>query len=323
LRRIGRGALACCLVAGGWGATGNEAAVSRGGLSASAELSANTLTHDGRERRYLLDAGVSEPEGRPLLLVLHGGQGSPERIASYAGFDRVARREDVVVAYPEAVGGNWNDGREVERLASQRDDVDDVGFLSALIEHLLAAHRLDPQAVYVVGPSNGGMMTYRLVLEKAEKLAAAAAVIANLPEPLAAGHAGPVDDPVPLLIINGSADPLMPHAGGEIRFGIWGGLGRVLSTEATAAFFAERGGCEPTPRLLPVTDAAPTDGIDIVHRGFRGGAAGCVVELYVLEGGGHVWPGAPPYAPPALIGAATESVDAAELVWSFFAERAR
>jgi polyhydroxybutyrate depolymerase len=72
-----------------------------------------------------------------------------------------------------------------------------------------------------------------------------------------------------------------------------------------------------------VTDAAPTDGIDIVHRGFRGGAAGCVVELYVIEGGGHVWPGAPPYAPPALIGAATESVDAAELVWSFFAGRAR
>lgn len=283
-----------------------------------------TLEHGGRTRSYFLDFGAGEAETkRPLVVVLHGGQGSARRIAAYARFGDLARREGFVVAYPEAVGRNWNDGRDLERYTSHREGVDDVGFLETLIDHLIDEHGLDADRVYVTGPSNGGMMTYRLVLEKPRKVAAAAAVIANLPARLAGVYAAATDAPVPLLIVNGSADPLMPHLGGEITFGIWGGLGRVLSTRGTADFFADRGGCGGEPRRSPVTDADPMDGIDVERLSFGAPGARCAVELYVLVGGGHTWPGAPQYAPKSLVGPATESLDAGELIWSFFSRRSR
>ncbi|MDX1642897.1 MAG: PHB depolymerase family esterase [Thermoanaerobaculia bacterium] len=292
---------------------------SRRAERASDTLRAGVLHHEGMAREYYLEMGVGTPETRrPLLLVLHGGRGSAERIASYAGFGEMARREGWVIAYPQAVDRNWHDGREVPRYRSHREKIDDIGFLSALIDRLIEDQRVDPDRVYVVGPSNGGMMAYRLALEVPFKLAGAAAVIANLPEPLAEAHAGRADESVPLLIINGTADPLMPHEGGEIRFGIWGGLGRVLSTFETARFFAERGGCDPTPRRSPAADADPDDGIGVERLRFGGAETGCKVELYVLEGGGHTWPGGRQYAPAALVGPATESLDATALVWSFF-----
>ena len=303
-----------------------SAALGQGGRRQDAApegLIRGSLEHDGRTREFYLDPGGSPAGGRPLVVVLHGGRGSAERIAGYAGFDAVARREGLVVAYPQAVERNWNDGRDLARYASHREGVDDVGFLSALIDRIVAEQRVDPDRVYLTGPSNGGMMTYRMALEAPEKLAAAAAVIANLPERLAEAHAGPTDEPVPLLIVNGTADPLVPHAGGEITFGIWGGLGRVLSSRATAEFFAARGGCGGEPRREPARDADPGDAIEVERHGFGDAAARCSVELYLLDGGGHTWPGGPQLVPRAIVGPATRSLDAAEVIWSFFARHSR
>ncbi len=277
----------------------------------AAGLLHRTLMHDGRQRSYYLYLPDGRPPaaGAPLLLVLHGGGGSGRGIAGRLGFQPLADRAGFLLVYPEARGRHWNDGR----VWSGNPGTDDVGFLSALIDRLLARYRLDPARVYVSGVSNGGMMTLRLGCEVSGKLAAIAPAIANLPQPLAAEcrHAPPLS----LLLLDGTADPLVPWRGGGVGFG--GRRGEVLSTAATVALWVRRDGCNALPRVevLPDRDA---DDRSRVRRERYGGCRGdTAVELYAVEGGGHTWPGARSWLPGWLVGPTNRDIDGARVAWDF------
>jgi len=97
-----------------------------------------------------------------------------------------------------------------EDVASESDD---VGFVLAILDLVAESVRFDPDRVFVTGASNGGMMTFRLALEANDRFTAAAAVIANLPDP---SECRPLVDPIPMLIMNGTDDPLMPYEGGYV-----------------------------------------------------------------------------------------------------------
>lgn len=241
------------------------------------------------------------------------------------GFNRLADTEGFLVVYPDAARfpgakPNWNDGRGVEEYPAHRDGVDDVGFLSVLIDHLAKTYGIDRGRVYVTGASNGAIMAFRLACESSERITAIAPVIGSMAENLA-GICAP-SRPVSLLMINGTDDPLVPWGGGDVRFGRQR-LGRVLSVHEAIRFWVRHNRCDPWPGISPVPDADPSDGTRVVRETYGWCRQGTEVALYRIEGGGHTWPGGYPYAPRSVIGATSRDIDGTRVIWEFFREKSR
>jgi polyhydroxybutyrate depolymerase len=252
----------------------------------AAEQSDQTLDVAGTERRYLVH-DYSDGEPAALVLVLHGGGGNGRNAAEQTGFDRIAEREGLIAVYPFGSGGlrdnallTWNAGHCC--AYAMRENVDDVAFISALIDELIANRSVDPARVFVTGLSNGGMMSHRLGRELPDKITAIAPVIASLfgDEPKTAAAQ-------PVLIVNGADDSVVRPEGGEL------GLAERLGQRAA-------GRAADAPTLTIAT-------------GCRGGAE---VRHYVIDGSGHAWPGGT--SPRAAADPAIDSVDLNELIWDFF-----
>ena len=269
-----------------------------------------TLRVNGVERTFLLYLPPTYQRGKPapLVLVFHAGGGDGRGIAPHTGFSRLAGREGFVAAYPDGLDGRWNDGR---RHAASHDD---VGFVRALLDTLYRELTLDSTRVYATGISNGAMLSYRLACELPGVFAAIAPVAAGMPASLRAGCAQAA--PVSLLAIQGTADPVLPYAGG----GAGRGRGSVLSATESIAFWAKLSGCTDPPTTTAEPDRIH-DGTRVrltAHAGCRDGRG---VELYTVQGGGHTWPGGPPVG--RSVGRVSRDLDATELIWSFFARHPR
>lgn len=290
-------------------------AVTLGGCPAfDPHTRAGTLPHDGLKRTFLVHTppNYEELEKLPLVLVLHGGGGNGRRIMRQTGFNALADREGFIAVYPDGYLDGWNDGRGANpELAA----IDDTGFLRALVTHLTATYPIDSARVYVTGPSNGGMMTHRMACACPDLFAAAAPVIANMPENLA--DACTPAEPVTMLIMNGTDDPWVLWEGGPV---VPGGQdrGTVLSVDDTVALWADRNGCTVEGEVEWLEDTDPNDGTRVWRKACTGGTGGSSVVLYGIEGGGHAWPGGTQYLPRSVIGAVCQDIDATQVIWDFF-----
>lgn len=275
-----------------------------------------TLAVDGIQRTYVLRSPRSEATGtnrRPVVLVLHGGGGNALISERMTGFTPLVEREGILVVYPDGTGRSrtrlltWNAdhccGPAMER------EVNDVKFISMLIDTLIARHGADPTRIYVTGMSNGGMMTHRLGIALASRIAAIAPVVGTLfGDEVTPSHA------VPAIIFNGMQDKSVPFYGGAS-----GGIGR-RSWDGTPAkpaaeqgrFWARTNGCDPTPEI-------ETRGT-IVHTRYRC-PLGRDVELYAITDGGHAWPGGE--AGTRRADTPSTSLKATEVMWAFFKAHAR
>ncbi|MEV0299042.1 PHB depolymerase family esterase [Nocardia sp. NPDC050710] len=277
-----------------------------------------TLDYAGTQRHYLIHRPTAPTQGRlPAVLVFHGGGGSPSDMADNSGFDRLADAYGFVAVYPEGIDRSWNDGRGADTRAGAAG-IDDIGFVSALIDQLIATDDVDPARVYATGMSNGGMFTQHLGCHLSAKLAAIAPVAGPLP---AADESNCVlAQPLPVLEIHGTADPIVPYQGGVVRVtsGNHGrtGTNPVLSVAATQQLWRSKNDCRQ-----PVTSAPPSrtdDGTSITIETSR-----CTdnvdVILYTVTNGGHTWPGGDQYLPQVLVGPVSHQIDASETIWRFFA----
>ena len=278
-----------------------------------------TLQSGALVRSYLLHVppGYDAAAPWPLVLALHGGGGQGRGMPWLTGLSRLADRQRFLVAYPDGVGRSWNDGREDPGVPAARRQVDDVGFLVALIDHVAGAYRIDAARVYATGISNGGFMSQRLACEASTRVAAIASVVATIGVELA-DRCRPARA-VPVLMVNGTADPLVPYEGGQIQ--LPGGRprpGRIASVAETVALWARLNGCARFADVIREPDRDPSDGVTVRRETQSGCPEGGEVTLYVMEGGGHVWPGGPQYLPRTVIGRATRELDS-ETIWDFFA----
>ena len=228
--------------------------------------------------------------------------------------------------YPDAYEKHWNDGRKGTSFPAHQANIDDVGFIVALTLKIRREHTIDASRIYVAGMSNGGMMTYRLACEVPFVFAAAAPVIANLPEDLEPGCDSTT--PIPMLIVNGEADPIMPWNGGEIGPSLPEELpqqfrGRVLSAEDTALFWAARNQCQTVIDKTYLPDVGLYDGTRVWVKPYTDGTKGADVLLYGVEGGGHTWPGSFQYLPEFAIGNVSSDIDATRLIWDWFETHSR
>jgi polyhydroxybutyrate depolymerase len=273
-------------------------------------------------RSYLLHLppAVRSGAGPALVIVLHGGGGSGKGMIKLTNgeFDSLADKDSAIVIYPDAFDGTWNDGRTVRVNAK----IDDVGFISALIDTLVQTRDVDPRRVYATGISNGAMMTYRLGCEKAGKFAAIAPVDGAITEPVAS-RCSP-EAPLSVLVINNVDDPLVHWNGGDVTgpFGMRK-LGRVLSVQQSIELWVSRNRCTTPPVITREPDKDPDDGTRVRREEYGEGEEGTEVILYAVEGGGHTWPGGVQYAPAFLIGKTTEDIDGSRVIWEFFMKHTR
>jgi polyhydroxybutyrate depolymerase len=287
-----------------------------------------SLVHDNLERTYHIHIPSSYDKSvpPPLVIALHGrgGNGESMILVSRKGFDKLADRDGFIVVYPDGIEMNWNDGRMDEEASDRAhtENIDDVGFISALIDSIIKDYNIDPKRVYVTGISNGAIMSYRLACELSDKITAIAPVDGNIPNMLL--HECSPTRPVSVLAINNVNDPLVPFNGGEI-YGHFHmvKLGQVLSANESIGFWVNRNKCSTTPVVAEEPDRDPKDGTRVTRKEYSDGMEGTEVTLYSVDGGGHTWPGGFQYLPVWLIGKTSRDIDANEVIWEFFKKHSR
>ena len=285
------------------------------------------LTHGGRERSLILHVPPGEPpaSGWPLVIALHGGGSDAAQFERYAGLHALGNKEGFAVAYPNGTGRRedklltWNAGTCCGYAALE--NVDDAGFIAALVASLGRRMALDARRVYATGLSNGAMMAYRLAAELPQRIAAIVPVAGSagvFPDPKRPGaravpvmHIHSVDDPRALF--NGGLGAPFPFSNAQVL------NPAVMPTlERLASVY----GCTLPARINEqrewrATLESPQHSAERLE--FRACDQGGTVVLWKLTGPGHVWPGAPEVAV-RLLGAGTRVLDANEEAWSFFSK---
>ena len=305
-------------------------------LAASCGFAATPEPHRievaSEQREYLLVTPESMPPGpRPLVLVLHGHLGtaanalgggrSPSPLSAWLD---IAEREKVLVAALQGLKGSddrtgWRDCRAD---ADDNPRVDDVEFAARVATTLVDGDRADVKRIYVMGMSNGAMMTLRLALEMRPAPAAVAAVAGTM---AAKSNCTDAELPVSVLLIHGISDPLVPYEGGSVGLGENRNRGSVVGVDVTRDYWLRADG---------LTSAKPTD-YSFPHHGddatrarktTYGRDGGPQVVVITIEKGGHVEP-SKRYHYGALytriVGAQNRDLESAEEAWAFFATKKR
>ena len=290
-------------------------------LAAASAASADTIDIDGVKRSYT--AQLPAKRLVPLVVVLHGKTQRGADMMTRTAWPQVAKREGFAVVFPDGLNHAWADARTKAgpALRGPPAGTDDVAFITKLVEKLVANGTADPRRVYVTGISNGGAMAMTLVCARADLFAAAASVSMNLTDE-AAVTCHP-SRPLPMLLMNGTADPLVPYEGGRgssyyAADGFW-------STDETLAFWRKLNGCETdSADTTELPDRAPADQSTVTRISSRC-PGGHDVVLYRINQGGHRMPGFSPDArfpkvAASLLGSQNGDIDAAETIWTFFGQ---
>jgi polyhydroxybutyrate depolymerase len=222
---------------------------------------------------------VTSGEKLPAVIVLHGRDGSGQQELEVGGWDRAVTRDHFVAVFPQAEAGSWNAGRCCRPATTL--GIGDVAFLEAIVTDLTRRPEIDPSRIFMVGDSNGGMLTYAFLCQHAAQLAGAASVTGTNSsgcEPNA---------PVPVLHVAGTADEVVPYEGGMTAASLVFADGSFPPVPASVAAVAKAEGCGPEPAVT--TDrTVKTD----LWTGCRNGSR---VQLATLDGAPHAWPSGAPY----------------------------
>ena len=274
-----------------------------------------SLEVDGRSRTYLIHVPRNYDPSRPspVVLAFHGGGTNAKTMVRFSSLSETANREGFLVAYPNGSGRNpnyltWNVGNCCGH--AMRENVDDTGFVRALLDDLGRAADIDAARVFATGVSNGGMMAYRLASELSDRIAAIASV------------AGPVGTDkcfatraVSILHFHGTSDEFVPFNGGRGPKSF--SQADFRSVEASLRVWIAANGCPPSP----IETRPPNrnhDGTSVTETTWSPGRNASEVVLYTIHGGGHTWPGRVP--PISYLGLSTTELCANDVMWAFFSK---
>ncbi|MEO1435176.1 MAG: T9SS type A sorting domain-containing protein [Bacteroidota bacterium] len=268
-------------------------------MNAQTTLS-GTIQHDGNTRQYILDVPTSYDGNQPVALVfnLHGVGSNSGQQRFYSEMWITAEANGFLVCHPDGIDNAWNVGFD----APMAGDVDDVGFISALIDTLSTEYNIDPHQVYSCGMSLGGFMSYRLACELEGRIAAVASITGSMGNWLA-GNCNP-DRPVPVLQMHGTADDVVLIDGSP---GAYPSIDNVINLWRTINTCGDQ--AEST--MIPDTDM--TDGSTVEKFLYNDCADDTEVEYWLVTGGEHTWPGAF-----FDIGVTNQDVEASDEIWNFF-----
>ncbi len=251
-----------------------------------------------RNYRVYIPAAYTGTTARPLVFDLHGYTSSAIAEQGYSNFMPIADTANVIFVYPN---GTLDGSSQPYWNAGFGTTMDDIGFISNLIDTLLTQYNIDANCVYSCGMSNGGYMSHTLACELSNKIAAIASVTGSMTtfQNLTCSP----NRPVPVMQISGNADGTVSYGGGSGSMGI----------DALVSYWVTNNACNPTPVFTNVPNISLTDGCTAEHYVYNGGTNGSTCEKYKIIGGGHTWPGSP-----FTIGVTNQDFKASEKIWLFF-----
>ncbi len=268
----------------------------------------------GYSRAYVLHLPPSYvgSSGVPLVVCLHGGGGDMNFAIKMTGLNAKADSEGFAVVYPNGTGRlrrhflTWN---AFDCCGWARGkQIDDVGFIRALLARLEGELKIDAQRIYLVGFSNGAMMSYRLASELSDKFAAFAAVAGSM-----SGKEREPDNPVSALIIHGRQDRHVPYDGGTGKLAKWGFPVNPRPVSYAVDFWVKADCCSPVPLVRQEGS--------VTCKTYSGGKDGCEVRLYAIEGARHAWPGGKRAW--LLADCPSQALGATDRCWEFFARHSK
>lgn len=282
-------------------------------LTVTVPARADTMIVNGQARTYV-EVAPNTTARAPLVIVLHGNGGNGQQIAAYTGWDTLARSERFAAVFPDAIAGAWEIGPSAFTPAGNND----TAFINKLVATLVANGIADPRRVYLTGLSRGGAMTYDMVCVKAQLFAAAAPVITSAQvgfEKVCRPYR-----PMPMLLINGTADALIPYNGGA-GTGPTAGY-NLMPIPSFLKLWRTTNGCAPEDAAvsaLPNLDTADKSTVTLITSTCP---ANRDVVLYRVNGGGHQQPARPASPGSAqverLLGPQNHDFDGTKTIWAFF-----
>jgi polyhydroxybutyrate depolymerase len=274
-----------------------------------------TLDVDGRTREYHLHVPRGYDGSRPVPLVLnfHGGAGNAQQQRRDTQMDAVADTHGFIVAYGVGTSAfgkflTWN--IYLSDTYATKKNVDDIGYVKAMLDDIEALFKIDTRRVYATGYSMGGILSYRLACEMSDRIAAIAPVAATMQNP---PETRTPKRPVPVMHFHGMQDDHCLYEGG-VGENARDKMDRPAATDGIQWWIGNnKVGPEPA-RTGAVGQA----------KYIQYGADGAAGEVVVWEvgDGGHTWPGGQSTLPPDRVGPVSTSINASEAMWDFFSRHA-
>lgn len=254
-----------------------------------------------RNYRLYIPAIYTGVTPRPLILNLHGYTSNASQQQLYSNFMPIADTANFLMVYPN---GTFSSGQQYWNAGLSGTLVNDIAFLSALIDSLDLTYNINLNRVYSTGMSNGGFMSHTLACELSNRITAIASVTGSIFTTQYGSYCHPTR-PVPVMQIHGTSDPTVPYAG-NISQG-------MMPIDSVVKYWVTKNGCNPTPTFSNVPNINTADGCTAEHYQYNGGISGSTVELFKIIGGVHAWPGFP-YG-----GVGTNlDINASKEIWRFF-----
>lgn len=261
----------------------------------------------------------------PVVVMLHGGGGTSQAAITETGWSAKAEEDGFLAVFPNAAARDpsqpssfarnpqlWNDGSG--RFYADQETSDDVAFLNAMLDEVLANFAVDARRVFFTGFSNGASMTFRFAAEAPGRVAAIAPVAG------ACWQESPnLERPVPMLYLTGTADPLNLIGGGVPK--TLGGASDPVRAKPKPPVrdsirkWAKACGCPELP-----SDVSEGDGVRTET--YVPGAGGAQVVFIAVDGLGHTWPGGQSLLPEAVVGKRSDKIKATDAIWEFFQKQA-
>ena len=264
-------------------------------------------------RRYIVHVPPSYDGSKPFPVVLgfHGGGSNAEAFIRFSGLSEKADEAGFIAIYPSGTGLlprvlTWNGGNCCGY--AMRNNVDDVAFVRTLLDDLANVAKIDEKRIYATGMSNGGIISYYLASNLSDRIAA----IAPVGGPMGTKECNP-KRPVPVIHFHGTNDEFAAFNGGPGPKSASGT--NFYSVEHSIQAWVEANGCPTEPKVEKMPDKAD-DGMTVTKKTYGPGKDGSEVVLFVIEGGGHTWPGREPLV--QRLGKSTRDISANDLMWEFF-----
>ncbi|MEM7038631.1 MAG: PHB depolymerase family esterase, partial [Bacteroidota bacterium] len=237
---------------------------------------AETIVHDGLTREYLLHmpSSYTGTTALPLVLNFHGFGGTASDHMEAADMRSLANSDNFILVYPQGAfldgDTHWNSGLDTP---DNKSDVDDLGFIEALLDELAANYNIDPERIYACGYSNGSFFSYALACYLSDRIASIGSVAGAMMEETH-DNCAPTH-PTAMINVHGTSDGVVQYNGGT----------GMKSVPESVDYWTNFNNCNATP----VTDQFDDNGTVIEQFEYQDGDSSVAVVHYKVNGGGHVW----------------------------------